>query len=192
MAGNIRILTDCEIIELYFIRSENAIRETERKYGSYLNTIAYNILRSKEDSEECVSDTYMKVWNSIPPERPKSFRGFIAKITRNLAINICTMRKREKRIPEDAKVPLSELERVIGNFPDIYTIIDAKRTGQIISEYIDRLSDRSAYIFLSRYFFAMTVDEIAAKLLCSRSTVNKELAKMRNELKEKLDKEGVL
>ncbi len=192
MAGNIRILTDCEIIELYFIRSENAIRETERKYGSYLNTIAYNILRSKEDSEECVSDTYMKVWNSIPPERPRLFRSFIAKITRNLAINICTMRKREKRIPEDAKVPLSELERVIGNFPDIYTIIDAKRTGQIISEYIDRLSDRSAYIFLSRYFFAMTVDEIAAKLLCSRSTVNKELAKMRNELKEKLDKEGVL
>lgn len=192
MAGNIRILTDCEIIELYFIRSENAIRETERKYGSYLNTIAYNILRSKEDSEECVSDTYMKVWNSIPPERPRVFRSFIAKITRNLAINICTMRKREKRIPEDAKVPLSELERVIGNFSDIYTIIDAKRTGQIISEYIDRLSDRSAYIFLSRYFFAMTVDEIAAKLLCSRSTVNKELAKMRNELKEKLDKEGVL
>lgn len=192
MAENIKALGDSEIVELYFQRSESAVRETDRKYRSYLNAIAYNILRSKEDSEECVNDTYMKVWNSIPPERPKSFRGFIAKITRNLAINTCAMKKREKRIPEDAKVPLSELEGIIGNFPDIYAIIDAKRTGEIISGYIDALSDRSAYIFLSRYFFAMTVDEIAAKLLCSRSTVNKELAKIKKELKEKLDKEGVL
>ena len=186
------IITDDDIIALLFARCEDGLEQVAKRYGRDCHRVARNVLGSEQDAEECVNDTYMKVWNSIPPEKPRVFRSFIAKIVRNLAINICTMRKREKRIPEDAKVPLSELERVIGNFPDIYTIIDAKRTGQIISEYIDRLSDRSAYIFLSRYFFAMTVDEIAAKLLCSRSTVNKELAKMRNELKEKLDKEGVL
>ena len=192
MADKDKIISDAEIIELYFQRCESAIRQTEKKYGKYLYTVAYNILRSNEDSEECVSDTYLKTWNAIPPTRPTVLRSFLAKITRGVALDRYDIKKSAKRVPEDAITSLSEIEAVMSDFSDLQSDLDTREIGRIITEYIDSLSDRRTYIFLSRYFFARKIDEIASKLLCSRSSVNKELTKMKNELKEKLQKEGVL
>ena len=100
-------MEDNQIIELYWNRNEKAISETDKKYGKYCNYIAYNILQNSEDAKECINETYLKTWNSIPPQRPKVFKLFIAKITRNLAIDIYRKNK-HKSVMEDILDELSE------------------------------------------------------------------------------------
>ena len=107
-------MDDNQIIELYWQRSENAITETDRKYGAYCNTVAYNILQNKEDAEECVNDTWLGAWDAIPPNRPSILRAFLAKITRNLSVNRLEKRLAEKRGGGAEFVVLDELEECIG------------------------------------------------------------------------------
>ena len=182
-----KVLSDEKIIELYFDREENAISETDKKYGKYLYTIAFNILNSNEDSEECLNDTYLKAWNAIPPTKPNIFRAFLAKITRTTALDRYDEAKRQKRIPAEMCVPLSDLEGFVSDTADA----DAEDIGRIVSEYLDGISDRKMYIFISRYFFVRSIRDIAQKLGCSESTVNKELAFMKKELREKFVEEGI-
>ena len=184
------ILTDDEIIEQYFNRSERAIEETDKKYGKYLYTIAYNILGDERDCEECLNDTYLKTWNSIPPVRPRNLRTYLSKIMRNNAVDRYDEEHRQKRIPADSCDPLDDVDNIIGN-QSLEDETEAARIGNIINSYLSSLSDRKMYIFMSRFYYAMPIADIAKKLGVSTSTVNKELAAMKNELRHKLTDGGI-
>ena len=184
------ILTDEEILKLYFARSENAIAETDRKYGKYLYTIAHNILHDDRDCEECLNDTYLKIWQSVPPVRPLNLRTYLSKIIRNNAVDRYDEEHRQKRVPADACDPLDDFDHIIGSY-NIDDEIEAKKIGKIINSYLEILSDRSLYIFMSRFYYAMPLSDIARRLGVSLSTVNKELAAMKNELRAKLTDGGI-
>lgn len=183
-------LADEQIIALYFAREETAIGETGRKYGSYLLTIAKNILINSEDSEECVNDTYFKAWNAIPPTQPRVLRAFLAKITRRTAFDRYDEANRLKRIPPEQVVSLSDFEGLIPDTVSLEEELEARALGRVISAYLDTLSDRRLYIFLHRFFYVMPIANIAEKLGCSQSTIHKELAAMKQELRQKLRQEG--
>ena len=185
------ILSDEQIIDLYFAREERAITETDNKYRGYLHTVANNILANEQDAEECLQDTYLRTWNTIPPERPSVFHAFLAKITRNLSLNRYDMRKRKGRIPTEAISPMDEVQDFLPdpNGPDDDTLSETVR--RVVAAYMESTTRRRMYIFVSRFFYSYTVSQIAGRLGCSTSTVNKELAAIKRELRECFEKEGI-
>lgn len=184
-------LDDAEIIDLYWQRDEKAIEETDIKYQKYLFSVAYRILQDRLDCEECVNDTYVGAWDSIPPTKPKVFKAFLSTLTRRIAVNRYHSNRKKSSIPSEMTVALSELEAFWGE-EDPAEDFDNYRLGRVISDHLRTLSPRARFIFMSRYYMANTVDRIAADLRVSRSTVNKELAFIRTSLKEKLESEGYL
>ena len=182
-------MSDEQIVALYWQRDEQAIRETDIKYKKFLLSVAYNILQDMYDSEECLNDTYIGAWNAIPPARPVLLQAFLATIMRRTAIDCYKAKKRQKRIVSELTVSLSEVEDFISD-DDMYSQTDAKELGRVISDFVRSLSDRRMYIFMSRYYIARPIKEIARLLGCSESTVNKEIAAIKRDLKEKLKKEG--
>lgn len=182
-------MSDEQIVALYWQRDEQAIRETDIKYKKFLLSVAYNILYDICDSEECLNDTYIGAWNSIPPARPVLLQAFLATIMRRTAIDCYKAKKRQKRIVSELTVSLSEVEDFISD-DDMYSQTDAKELGRVISDFVRSLSERRMYIFMSRYYIARPIKEIAKLLDCSESTVNKEIALIKRGLKEKLKKEG--
>lgn len=183
-------MSDEQIVELYWKRDERAIRETDRKYQHFLLTVAHNILRDAQDCEECLNDTYLGAWNAIPPARPKVLPAFLATIMRRTAIDRYKAGKRQKRIDSELTVALSEVEEFLADGSDPAAELDARELGRVISEFIRALPKRRMYIFMSRYYTARPIGEIARLLGCSESTVNKEIAAIKRDLKEKLEKEG--
>ena len=170
------VMSDEQIEELYWRRDERAIRETDRKYQHFLLTVAHNILRDAQDCEECLNDTYLGAWNAIPPARPKVLQAFLATIMRRTAIDRYKAGKRQKRIDSELTVALSEVEEFWADGSDPAAELDAHELGRIISEFIRALPKRRMYIFMSRYYTARPIGEIARLLGCSESTVNKEIA----------------
>ncbi len=183
------IMSDEEIVELYWQRDEQAIKETDIKYRRFLISVAHNIVQDMRDSEECLNDTYVGAWNSIPPARPVLLQAFLATIMRRTAIDCYKARKRQKRVASEMTVSLSELEDFISD-DDVYSEADARELGRGISDFVRSLSERRMYIFMSRYYVAHPIKEIAKVLSCSESTVNKEIALIKRDLSEKLEKEG--
>lgn len=183
-------MNDEQIIELYWQRDEQAIKQTDIKYKTFLLSIAYNIVHDTCDGEECLNDTYIDAWNAIPPARPISLQAYLATIMRRTAIDCYKARKRQKRIASELTVSLSEVGDFIADDDDMYSEAEAKELGQVISDFVRSLSDRRMYIFMSRYYTARPIKEIARLLNCSESTINKEIAVIKRELKEKLEKEG--
>ena len=183
-------ISDETIIELYWKRDEQAIRETDLKYQKYLMTVAYNIVHDRMDCEECLNDTYIGAWNAIPPARPNALKAFLTTIMRRIAVNRYHSNTKKGRIPSEMTVSLSELEGIIhaGESPE--EAFNAAHLGEVISRFVCSLSVRGRYVFMSRYYMADTVDTIARALGVSRSTVNKELATIRRDLKEILESEG--
>ena len=184
-------LSDETIIKLYFDRDETAITETDRKYRKYLFSIAYNVLSNDEDCDECLNDTYFRTWNAIPPTIPKTLKFFLAKITRNLAFDRYDEAKRLKRIPYDMSESLYDFENFIPSRQSLDEELESKEIGRIISNYLKNTSDKKLYIFISRYFFAMPIKDIALKLNCSESSINKEIRSIKYELSEKLNEGGI-
>ena len=183
-------MSDEQIVDLYWQRDEQAIKETDIKYKKFLISVAYNIVNDMRDSEECLNDTYIGAWNAIPPARPILLQAFLATIMRRTAIDCYKARKRQKRIASELTVSLSEVEGFISFDDDMDSAADARALGRVISDFARSLSDRRMYIFMSRYYFARPIKEIARLLECSESTVNKEIASLKRDLKEKLEKEG--
>ena len=186
------LLSDEQIIDLYFAREERAIAETDKKYCEYLHTVAYSILSNEQDAEECLQDTYIKTWNTIPPERPSIFRAFLAKITRNLSLDRYERDHRKKRVPAGACMPLDEVQEFVPDGSDLDREVQAKTIGKVITAYLDATTDRRLYIFVSRDFFALTLPQIAKRLSCSQSLVSKELVEIKHELRILLEKEGII
>lgn len=183
-------MKDARIVELYWQRDEQAIRQTDIKYKTFLLSIAYNIVHDACDSEECLNDTYIGAWNAIPPARPTFLQAFLAKIMRRKAIDCYKARKRQKRIASELTVSLSEVGDFIADDDDMFSETEAKELGQVISDFVRSLPDRRMYIFMSRYYTARPIREIAGLLNCSESTINKEISVIKRELKAKLEKEG--
>ena len=184
------MLDDREIIELYWQRDEKAIEHTDRKYKKLLMCVGRNILQSFEDTEECVNDTYLGAWNTIPPTRPKSLPAFLTIIMRRVSINKYHANKKSGNIPSELTVSLCELENFLEDSYAEGNEIDTYLLGRVISDFVHSLSKRDRYIFMSRYYMSNTVDKIAKDLSLSRSAVNRILARIRSGLKEKLESEG--
>ena len=182
------ILSDEEIIALYWDRDEQAISRTDEKYKKFLLSVAFNIVFDDQDCEECLNDTYIDAWNSMPPSKPALLQAFLATIMRRTAIDRYKSRKRQKRIASELTVSLFEVEEIIADESDSSAQTD--ELARLLSDFVRSLPDRRMYIFMSRYYFARPIGEIASLLCCSESTVNKEIAAIKRELKEKLMKEG--
>ncbi len=185
-------LTDEQIIALFFAREERAIVETEKKYCQYLHTVAYNILANEQDCEECLQDTYLRAWNVIPPERPRVLYAFLAKITRNLSLSRYKTARRQKRVLSEATVSLDELGDCVSDGQELVRQLDSATIARVIDRYLESVPERRMYVFVSRYFYSLTIPQIAKRLCCSVSLVNKELALIRHELREALEKEGII
>lgn len=184
-------MDDTQIIDLYFRRCESAISETAEKYGAYLNQIAYNILRCPEDTQEIVEDTYLAAWNAIPPTRPQALKHFLSRITRNLSFNRLDYLTAKQRNSHMA-VLLSELEECLedpGQDPE--QKYQAGETAKTINRFLKSLSLEDCRIFLCRYYYSMTIPEIAEKYALRQRTVRYRLSLLRKSLKKQLDKEGI-
>ena len=184
----VRILSDDEIIALYWERNESAIKHTDIKYRSYLLTVAQNILRDLQDSEECLNDTYLSTWNAIPPQRPYLLKAFLASIMRHHALTIGRRQKAQKRAAMSQAVSLSELEDVLA---DVRETDDAHMLAMVIESYIASLDKDQRYIFLGRYYFGKSIDDIASEMGVSRSKVSKQIAYIKQALREKMAEEGI-
>lgn len=181
---------DKNIVDLYWNRKDSAIVETSEKYGSYLFKISFNILYSKEDSEECVNDTYLKAWNSIPPNRPKLLKAFLGKITRNLSIDLYRKNRTKGRSGE-VEIAIEELEGVIPSGEDIFKTLDEKYLVEKINEFLERINRQDRKIFLLRYFYLHSSKDIEKLTDIKVSTINTILYRTRNKLRKHLEKEGI-
>ncbi len=184
-------LSDEQIIDLYFAREERAIAETDKKYSAYLHTVAFNILSNEQDTEECLQDTYLRVWNAVPPERPRSFPAFLVKITRNLSLHRYETEHRKKRVPSASCVPLEEVQEFLPGESDPEAELQSSTVMAVVNTYLKSTTKRRMYIFISRFFFSLSVSQIAERLSCSQTLVRRELAAIKLELREKLEQEGI-
>ena len=187
-----RLLSDEKIIDLYWERNERAISETDKKYGHYLFTIAYNIVHDELDCEECLNDTYLGTWNRIPPTKPTAFQIFISKIMRNTAVDRYRKNRSAKNVPSELTVSLHELDECLSASPSAEEEYSLHRLSQIISSFIREQSERNEFAFVCRYYYADYIADIAQMLGISEKTVSRALASMRGELKALLEKEGYL
>lgn len=182
-------MDDKSIIELYFARDEQAIKETDARYGRLCYRVAYNILGNNEDSEECVNDTYVGAWNAIPPAKPDSLSAYLCRITRNLSLKRIESETRQKRAGE-ALVSIDELAEVL---PD-GRISDRVSDGEIaraISDFLRSEKRDARNIFIRKYYFFEPLKDIAKRYGFSESKVRNTLYHTRKRLKEYLIREGV-
>ena len=181
-------MEDSKIIDLYFARNENAIQQTKAKYGKLLFGVSYGILRSSHDAEECVDDTYMSAWRSIPPQRPTYFSAFLSKIARNISLNRYNQNKRRYQ----NLVPNVILEEMAECIPDsIGDVAEDIAIRDCINEFLAELSSNSRIIFVKRYFFMRSIKEIEDETGVKASTIKVALSRMRVLLRERLEKEGI-
>ncbi len=184
-------MNDTEIIDLYFKRDETAISQTDKKYGNDLKGISYRIVRNRSDSEECVNDTYLRVWRNIPPERPLKFFPYLAKIVRNISLNRYEYIKANKRTADVIPLVLNELSYCIPDKFSMDETIDERELIKIIDNFLMSQSEEKAVIFIQRYFYLCSIKEIAAENAISQSKAKMTLLRLRQALKEQLTKEGI-
>ena len=184
-------MTDPSIIALYFERREAAISETKKKYGTYLFSISYHILKSREDAEECENDTYLAAWDKIPPARPKILSAFLAKITRNISLNKLREQNAQKRGGKAIVLPLSELADSI---PDSGALssMQPEALANHLNTFLKTLSPTEQRVFLLHYWYSEPVHTIAQKYGFTKSKVKMMLKRTRDKLKNHLQKEGLL
>ena len=188
-------MEDQQIVALYWERDESAIRETEAKYARYLMTIARNILADEQDGQECVNDTYLRAWNSMPDNRPSVLSTYLGKITRNLAIDVYRKGTAEKRQGSQYALSLEELsEELPGEIPaaadSVEDTVMAGELSKAISAFLKGRDPQKRNLFISRYFFMDEPKEIAGFAGMNEATVRSILMRERRALKEFLEGEG--
>ena len=184
-------MDDKQIIELYFERNEQAIQETEHKYGAFCRKIARNILDIYEEAEECVNDTYYSVWKQIPPTIPESFRAFLGRITRNLSISRFRAMRAKKRY-NGMEIMLSELEDCVPASENIESIIEAKELSIYINEWLESLSKEERVLFIQRYWFGEEVRDLAEVCGITAGQMAQKMFRLRKRLKVFLEQKGVV
>lgn len=185
-------MEDSQILSLYFARSEQAIAETDRKYGGYCYHIAYNILTNSQDAEESVSDTYLAAWNAIPSKRPAALAAFLGKITRFLSISRWRKRGAEKRGGGEFPLALDELQNCVSGEPSPEQHYLSKEAVAALNICLAALPESQRKVFLRRYWYLDSVADIAAKYGFSESQVTAMLHRTRETLRTHLKKEGLL
>ena len=185
-------MEDTQIIELFWARNEDAISETDRKYGSFCRGIAHRILQIREDSEECVNDTYLKVWNNIPPQRPSVFRAWLGKITRNLALSRYRRIHAEKRGGGQAELALEELQECISSRDRLDEITESREIVDLLNRFLKGLPEKERSYFLRRYWNLNSVKEIAEAYGENPGQVSAQLFRTRGKLRAMLDREGIV
>ena len=183
-------MDDETIIKLYFQRSERAISETDAKYGPYCRSIALNILSVREDAEECLNDTWHAAWNRMPPDLPQCLRAFLGRITRNLSISRFRADHAQKRF-SGMEVLLSELDDCVPDAHGVEELADAHRLSELISAWLDGLSDDDCALFVRRYWHGDAVKDLARKWGCTAGQMAQRMLKLRRALKAFLEQEGV-
>lgn len=182
-------MEDQGIVELFFGRSEQAIVETDKKYGGYCYTIAYNILASREDSEESVSDTYFSAWNTIPPRKPTLLQAFLGKITRHISIDRWRKQTAQKRGGKELTLALEELGECLDT-RGMEAEITHRELTQVLNGFLASLSETERNVFLCRYWYMDTIETIAKITGFSQSKVTSMLHRSRGKLRKQLTEEG--
>ena len=180
-------MDDERIVELYWIRSEQAINETKESYGSYCAMISGNIL-SRQDAEECVSDAYLKLWETIPPQRPRSLKAYLSKIVRNLSLDRLEKNRAKKRGGGQSEAVFDEICEFISASGE--DLADKMALREAINSFLKGLEKQQRIIFLQRYYYFSSVKQIAAQFDMSQSNVKMTLKRTRDKLSEYLHKEG--
>ena len=185
-------MEDRTIVALYWSRDQRALGESQKKYGPLCFRLSENILASREDAEECVSDTWLRAWDTMPPQRPSSLRAYFAKITRNLSIDRWRARRAEKR-GAGLSVLLDELEESLPlpAAPSAEEIAEARETARAIDRWLDTLSPADRTAFLRRYWYGQRVDAVAKQAGCSPNSMAKRLGRLRDGLRKALEQEGI-
>ena len=181
-------MNDNQIVSLYHARDEAAIHESSAKYGHLLNCIAYSILSNREDSEECVSDTYQKAWDSIPPQAPTRLAAYLGRITRNLSINRWHAARAQKRGNGEL---IAELTDCIPSPQTVETAMDALELTSILTGWLRALPPRERALFLRRYWFGERLGDLADECLLSPNQLAGQMHRLRAKLRTHLEQEGV-
>lgn len=182
-------MDDSKIIELFFERSEQAIDELSKKYGPLCKKIAFNILGNSLDSEECVNDAYLGIWNTIPPQKPDPLATFVFRIVRNTAIKKYHSNTAVKR-NSAYDVSLDELEGCLGSLDSLEDEYDLKLLSREIDKFLDSLNTENRVIFVRRYWFSDSIPDIAKRVSMSEHNVSARLFRLRENLKKHLRKGG--
>lgn len=180
-------MRDEKIIELYNARDESAIDETKNKYGKYIYTVAYNLLSSREDAEECENDTYLSAWQSIPPNRPECLSAFLAGITRNLSMKRLREKKAARRGGGERAVPIHELEECLPDDRDM----KSDDIAEALNAFLGELGETERNVFVLRYWYCLSIKDVAEKYGFGRSKVKMMLLRSREKLTECLKKRGI-
>ena len=184
-------MEDGRIIQLYYERKEQAIAESDRKYGKLCRRIAGNILGVREDAEECVNDTWYTAWTCVPPQRPRSLGAFLGRITRNLAISRWRRDHARKRY-DGMEVLLSELEDCVPAPGTVEEAVERRRLARAVSRWLDGLEDGDRWLFIRRYWYLDSVAAISRRFAFSESKVKTILYRCRRQLRTHLEKEGYM
>ena len=183
-------MEDTEIVELYWARNERAIEESDTKYGPLCRSIALRVLESAEDGEECVSDTWLRAWNAMPPRRPARLGAFLGKITRNLALDRWRRDHAEKRYGGETAMALEELGEIVSG-KSLEDEVQSRELDRALDGFLRGLPKRDRELFLRRYWGAETLESLAKQTGLSLGAVHRRLGKLRESLRDHLQKEGI-
>lgn len=183
-------MEDNKIIQLYWDRNPDAIPATSEKYNSYCTAIAQNILESREDAEECVNDTYLQAWNSMPPHRPRILPSFLGKITRNLSFNRYKYNHASKRGGGEIPAVLHELSELVSGRSNVEEEIDRQELLRAINAFLESLPKSKRNLFICRYWYANSISELAGKFHMTENNVSVSLNRLRLKLRDYLTKGG--
>jgi RNA polymerase sigma-70 factor (ECF subfamily) len=181
---------DDEIIEMLFLRAEESISAIEKKYGAACKKIAMNILGNEEDAEECVNDAYLGVWNTVPPEKPNPFSTFLFRILRNLSLKKLALNKAQKRNAK-FEMLITEIEDYLPSAETVESRMEQMELGQAISEFLATLSPENRKIFMKRYWYSESYEQIAAEMRLSKGTVSMRLVRTREKMRIFLKERGI-
>ena len=183
-------MQDVQIIELYWIRDERAITESDRSYGAYCRKIAMNILCSHEDAEECVNDTWHRTWDSIPPQRPNSLAAFFGRIVRNLSISRFRANHAQKRF-DGITILLSELDDCVPVDDSVTQEFEGKMLSETIDRWLAQLPKDDRVLFVRRYWFYDAINALAREYGCTQNQMAQRMMRLRKGLKSALEQEGI-
>lgn len=184
-------MDDREIIALYFKRAESAITETAKKYGKYCFSISHNILHNHHDAEESVNDTYLQTWNSIPPTKPDCLSAYLAKIVRNISLNRRKAQKTRKRGAGEYELAYEELAGIVSSPQSVEDMMEGISLTDLLNRWLEALLPEQRMVFVGRYWYFDSVLAISVKMGFSVSKTKMLLLRLRNDLKEYLESEGV-
>lgn len=185
-------MEDKEIIELFFERDENALKQTDKLYGKYARFIAGNILSSNEDSEEAVNNAYVSLWQSIPPARPQSLKAYLARAVKNISLDMLRRQKAGKRGSGQMTAALEELSECLADNETPESELDKKLLSEALERFVNGLDKKSRLLFVRRYWYLCSIDEIASSEGMTKGSVKTALYRLRLKLKEQLEREELL